>query len=55
VDINTLISQLPNFLGLLACIAFMRDTVKTLQEQNSRLIDTIINKDNCLEIDSGEK
>jgi len=47
MNIEELIKQMPNFLGLLVCIWFMRDMSRALQQQNARLIDVIIRRENC--------
>lgn len=47
MDISEIIKQLPNFVGLLVCIWFMRDVNRALHDQNQRLIDVIVRRENC--------
>lgn len=47
MDLNALITQLPNFAGLLIALGYLWQASKRQQMLIEKLIDTIIKKENC--------
>jgi len=47
VDLQYLLAQLPNFLGLIFCILLQFKLIGVLQADVKRLLDVIIKRENC--------
>jgi len=51
MDINALVAQMPNFLGLLIACAYLWKISEKQQATISHLIDVIVKKENCDPVD----
>lgn len=47
MDLNTLIQQLPNFAGLLICVAVLVRIIQKQQTMIEHLVDVIVKRENC--------